>query len=513
MDKLTSIRSSIEKILKALIVKLENGDEISVSRELIWYDNLIEKIYDLKKKNAALFLELVDPDRKFKHLDPFDYSMIDFTKVKLKEGSKRSKKSYSMTVIEAEYDLLDTLFSFGFRLWEAGIRHDRFEVSKRALYTLGNLYGIVANSADPKKQFNYALYFNYFCNKLNARLASILSKESSIKENFSLISHLVTHFHLDHLSSESLPKDKIEVLASSIFTSLKLCVDYDQEKFIDNFVRSASHRNLLPLWPSEISQLDRFISDKLGKEDFESVLSKTVNDVSFEQTRAVFTQKEYIEVSDNLRSLRNQIEKIVGPLSIEDVDLLNRCISTIDDHVFKRYKYKLTQRVLSNALIYCIFKEKFDTINFAFQFHSPSDSDAVWSNDDIIFHDLFDILRLISLRWEIQNDLIYYWPDHHGSPLYIDIYFIGLLNRWAKNNYHNRQNHLAIATQRIIIFERRHGRDNLISWTREIEDLKVIAQRRYMTKKWPFNEPSQDEYQKLLEILNFIIDEFFQATT
>lgn len=513
MDKLYTIRSSLEKILKAIIVKLENGDELSVSQELIWYDNLTESIYDLQARNTSLFIQLIDPNGVFRYRDPIDLSKIDFSKVKLKEGSKRSKKSYAITVIDAENDLLDTFFSFAIKLWEAGVRNDRFEVSKRALYTLGNLYGIIANGIDKSKQFNYVSYFDYFCKKLNSRLASLLSRESTLKENFSLASYFVTHFHLDHLSSDLLPSEKTEVLSSAIFTSLKLCVDYDQERLIDNFVRSASHRNLLPMWPNEISQLDIFVYEKIRNEEIEKELSKKINNITFNQVRSVFTQKEYAEVSDSLHALQDEIRNSIEPLSPEDISLINRCISVIDEHAFRRYKYKLVQKALNHALIYCIFKGKFHTVNFAFQFHSPIDTDATWGNDDIIFDDLFEILKLISFRWEIQSELVFHWPDHHGSPLYIDIYFIGLLDRWVKNNYHNRMNLLAGGTQRIIEPELMKGKDTLVSWIREIGELKAIAQRRYERKNWPFDESTESQYGKLVEILNMIENEFIQATT
>src|SRR4051794_18093658 len=76
-DKVSTIRSSLEKILKTIIIKIENGDQISVANELKWFDDLVFDIYNLKKTNSVLFQEIIDPLNRHRIIKHNDLSKID----------------------------------------------------------------------------------------------------------------------------------------------------------------------------------------------------------------------------------------------------------------------------------------------------------------------------------------------------------------------------------------------------------------------------------------------------
>lgn len=508
MDKLYSIRSSIEKILKAIIIKLENGDELTVSKELIWFDDLVERIFNLLDTKPGLFQEIVDPTKRFVYVEPIDFAKIDWSKVKLKEGNRNPNKSYPMSVIESQYDILDSVFSFGIRVWEAGIKHDRFEVSRRALYSMGNLHGIISMRTDENKSFNYVTYYNFYCQKLSAKIHSLLSKKNYSEDNGGLISYFLYLFHLDHFNTDNFPREKTEIFATSLFLNLKLCIDTDHVSYISDFVRSASHRNLLPLWPNEQSKLSTLSYKRIKKPFLEERIAKKINDLTFNRVREIFTQKEYAELSDQLKLLNKEIIDSFDSHSSEDTDLVSNYFKAIDDYAYKRYKYKLVQKALNHILIYCIFKKQYSVIDFAFNFHRPDDTDATWGNDDIIFDDLFEILKLISLRWEIQSDLTFIWPDHHGSPIYIDTYFIALIDRWIKYHHHEEKNLIYVQTYHLIVSQRDKGRDNVISWIRELEDILNIASRLQELKYWPFQNGDIDRFDRFQSTIQQISYQF-----
>jgi hypothetical protein len=508
VDKLYSIRSSLEKILKALIIKLENGDELSVSEELIWFDDLVERIYNLLETEPLLFQEIVDPNKRFKYVEPIDFAKIDWSKVKLKEGSRNPNKSYPMSVIESQYDILDSIFSFGIHVWEAGIKYDRFEVSKRALYALGNLHGIISIRIDKNRNFNYITYYNYYCQKLTGIIGSLLSKKNYSEDNGGLISYLLYLFHLDHFNDDRFPRDKTEIFYTALFQNLKLCIDSQHVNFINDFVRSASHRNLLPLWPHDQSKLDLLAYNKIKDPVVEARISKRINDLTFNTVREIFTQKEYAELSDQLNLLKKDIIDSFDSPSSEDSDLVSVYLKAIDDYAYKRYKYKLVQKALNHTLIYCIFKKQYSVIDFAFNFHRPDDTDATWGNDDIIFDDLFEILKLISFRWDIQSDLTFVWPDHHGTPIYIDTYFIALIDRWIKYHHHDGKNLIYVQTYHLIVSQRAKGRDSVISWIRELKDIFNIARRLQELKYWPFQNGDIDRFDRFQSTIQQISYQF-----
>ena len=156
-DNLYELKSSLEKILKALIIKLENGDELTVVSELIWFDDLLARILNLIKQDHNKFKSLIDPSDKFKYVEPIDIATINWKDVKIIERTSQGwfeqedHRTYRLTILESQYDLLDTFLFFAIKIWEASIAKENYELEKRALYIIGNLYSQISLGADPTR--------------------------------------------------------------------------------------------------------------------------------------------------------------------------------------------------------------------------------------------------------------------------------------------------------------------------------------------------------------------------
>ena len=173
MNKSTSIRTSLEKILKAILVKIESGDELSVSEELIWFDNLIDRFFLIHKSNPNLFYEIFDPKNYYRIKDNLDPKNLY-----LREGNITAKKAYLTSSLDAEYGLLDTLYSFSKKIWDLAIKLDRNEVSIRARKSYGKFYYLISTLSDTK--FKYTEFYKFFFDKLFLRLIFLLSKDTKL---------------------------------------------------------------------------------------------------------------------------------------------------------------------------------------------------------------------------------------------------------------------------------------------------------------------------------------------
>ncbi|RUS99808.1 hypothetical protein DSM107003_03920 [Trichormus variabilis SAG 1403-4b] len=163
--------------------------------------------------------------------------------------------------------------------------------------------------------------------------------------------------------------------------------------------------------------------------------------------------KKYLEINQI-----DQIQEIIP--HIRTIDNLNSCLTLFEDIVkfvepcFNEsqkeqakekedrirksinfaFKFNNLKDIIFGASAYCIFKQKYDYIQYLWNYNQPSDSNVIWINHDIVPKGLGVLINFYFRKNHIQKDFSFIWEDHHGSELYYKQYFLLLLLRELQRN-------------------------------------------------------------------------------
>jgi hypothetical protein len=507
-DKVSAIRASLEKILKAIIIKIENGDQITAANELKWFDDLLLDIYSLKEKDFKLFKELVDPLNRHIIVEHTDLSKIDWSKVVYKEskGPRPSKqerrRSYTINLWQEEYDLLDSFLSFSIKVWEAAARAEHFGVAKRAVYAIGNIYGYVAFGTNTTDKFNYISYYNFVNQMLTYRLDSLLSARGYNEENNSLIRFMMFQFHLDHFRDDRFGIEKFDNFSKGLFGNLKVAIDRSQTDFINAFVRALSGFILKPVFDNPYADLHSAIRDRFDELKIEqNDILRKIPQLGLWKPYYLFSTHQYVSLSERVDALQKELITLVKNEDISS--FIKEKILQIKSYVLAHHKYRIIQGALVKALIYSIFRKQYEVVDFALQFEEPVDADAMWGNKDILPNDLRDIMLFIYEESEIQHELMFYFPDRHGSPRYINIFCIGLLYRYS--NYEREENHVVSQVQSFLVTNVDDWREIHDTMKRAFVELQARSKRLYEQQDWPFVKKNEMRYDRLMNLFGLIL--------
>lgn len=507
-DKVSAIRASLEKILKAIIIKIENGDQITAANELKWFDDLLMDIYSLKEENVKLFKELIDPLNRHVIIEHAGLSKIDWSNVLYKESkgprsSKQgSRRSYTTNLWQEEYDLLDSFLSFSIKVWEAAAKAEQFGVAKRALYAIGNIYGYAAFGINTPDKFNYISYYNFINQSLTYRLDALLSAKRYTEENNSVIRFMIFQFHLDRFRDERFGIEKFDNFSKGIFGNLKVAIDRNQLDFINAFVRALSGFVLKPVFDNPYADLHSTIRDRFDELNIEkNDLLRKIPQLGLWKPYYLFSTHQYISLSERIDSLQQELIDFVNSEDISSS--IKEKIVQIKSYVLAHHKYRLIQGALVKALIYSIFRKQYEVVDFALQFEEPADADAMWGNKDILPNDLRDIMLFVYEESQIQHELMFYFPDRHGSPRYINIFCIGLLYRYS--NYEREENHVVSQVQSFLVTNVDDWREIHDTMKRAFVDLKGRSKRLYEQQDWPFVKKNEARYERLMDLFDLIL--------
>jgi hypothetical protein len=114
-----------------------------------------------------------------------------------------------------------------------------------------------------------------------------------------------------------------------------------------------------------------------------------------------------------------------------DVQNLNQDLIDINEDKYLKkdeFKFNNLMVILFYMAAYCLFKKKFDYIQYLWNYNQPLDADATWIHRDVVPLGTFYIIIFF-----FNNQIIlgkhYRWDDHHGSSRYLKQYLILLLIR------------------------------------------------------------------------------------
>ena len=509
------VKNSLEKILKALLIKMRSGDDITVPRELIWYDELIYKIYKLKETHYEKFVSLVDPDSQFKKIQAVNIGEIDWSKVKVVEGATTTAKTgeitderlYRLSLLQSHFNLLDTFFLFSSKVWEEGVNIENFDAAWRGTYSIGNLYSNIAFGTDTANRFDFVAYYDFFLQKLRSRVNLLLTKGVYNARNNGYIKFLMITVNVDHFIKDPFPSDRYALWRKNVFLNLKMCIDRGHSKFVREMIRDLSGKNVTPGFQmSSIFELRDFVEQRVSNAEAQEVYSQLqwLNNKGFEY---LFTFGEFNLYMEKLESLKPLVLQRLN--STEDQLELTRYFSNLEHYIDRKFKSRIVQRTLYDIFTYAIFKKRVSAIDFAFSYHQPGDADASWGGNDLTFLNLVEILILISNTRQTQSDLMFYWPDRHGTPTYIKTLHIAFLKRWFRWALRQRQH--ASWQRQVTASVRRYyeldpedeqERDGIVG---DCGSIRSVALALIKVKEWPFKKGAN--FDEFTEFLDFLIEQ------
>ena len=92
------------------------------------------------------------------------------------------------------------------------------------------------------------------------------------------------------------------------------------------------------------------------------------------------------------------------------------------------YKFNNLLEIVFATGAFCLFKKRYEFINYLWGYHQPEDSDAIWAGHKIV-PESFDEIIQIFFGMGLFDKQFLFFEDHHGSQTYFKKYFLLLLAR------------------------------------------------------------------------------------
>lgn len=504
MTSLYNFKASLEKILKAILIKIHNGDDLTVSKELAWYDNLIVRIFDLQEKNYQKFVSLVDPALRFQVSAHSHFGAVELEALKKSYAEaiaadakkKPDKRLYSLDRIQSQFDIIDALITFSLKVWDEGVKSENFDAAWRGAYSIGNLYGQIAFGHDKLLRFDYARYTSFFNQKLRYKIAWLLTNEKYRDYNRGLIEFLIVTMQIDHFKNSMFTIDKFEEWPHHFFLFFKECIDSGKLIFLELLVRDVVHKNIVP---DEGNLNDRIVGilassprspdRELIIESFQSFSAKYRN---------VFTLTRYREIQHELIGHRQIIARYIGAdTSLRQAELY---FGFLEAYIFRKLKARLLQISLAKIFIYAIHRGNYEAVDFALDYlHAPDPNERLGGND-LMPHELIEIFSMIALPVITENDMAEY-PERKGIGRSVNMFFMSVLQRWIIRNYRNQitswQNIVSRSIDRYSYILDGDSSE-IQGLATDLEAIKTLSNFHIENRQWPFSK------------VNFLVDDAFK---
>lgn len=191
------------------------------------------------------------------------------------------------------------------------------------------------------------------------------------------------------------------------------------------------------------------------------------------------------QLKDCLEALTN-IEKLIEPyFDNHSKNEFKKIGNNIRECLKGIFKYKNLVNIMFSTGAYCVFKRKYDYINYLWNYNQPVDSDAIWVGHDIVPSSLDSLIDFYFGTSTYEKKFNLDWDNHHGSELYYNQYFLLLILREFQKNGTSEREQL-INSFRFPDYWDSHSLsninfsvDNLVEVARELEDkidaLKIIG--------------------------------------
>ncbi|WP_424961007.1 hypothetical protein [Ekhidna sp.] len=272
----------------------------------------------------------------------------------------------------------------------------------------------------------------------------------------------VTHF-LDIIRRETFPIELSKEFFNHLFFNIRLLTMENDQLFRD-LIGHLTDGQFMENWISfPSSKLSRLSITARQKEKDD--LNESIDFINDLRLRKIRITKENINLANKkIIYIHNQIKdksnlRIV--LTEKDVINLKRCLDQL-------YKARSVRDVVIYSLCHLIFQKKYDLVFYAFKYNQPDDSNATWTNTEIVPTSDLELMYLMEDQDTIEQRLIELgWPDHHGTGPYVrQLIFLAIFfNQRLKGLFNNKESDLGN------VIENYCGKD--------LDKLEIISNRLY----------------------------------
>ncbi|MEK6476021.1 hypothetical protein WJR50_00760 [Catalinimonas sp. 4WD22] len=428
IESLAEIIKKLEKFGKVLAIKTRKENELSVAKNLSWLETNFDKLLKLSETNPIKFNAFINPYKSYTKLS-VDISQLGYSSINFEESYvNTSPKTFtednifpSTNQLISSYSAYDSIIFIYQDVLDkvqvAAVSSNKDIILRNCQYIAGNwLYKL--NKLDKIENINFnsvvSVYLKNIIYFTEKNLQTFLTFK---KGNVLLSSYRIL---LEIIFKEDFNIRDENIFFKSLLNELILRVNYEDYNEIKNFLRSITHGSYSFHESSDsYFKLRRILAseDETGESNgFEEKLRNY---------HSIFTKNEFDAYLDDLEKIRQL--KVVR----DNKEYLS-IIRELKMLFLSAFKYNRLRLIVLSFLAYCLFKKTFNIIDFYFNFHNPPDNDAIWANRDILPRDLFELLPIIKHSSFIADQLIYFFPDHHGSGIYVTQLFILLFLK----NYH-----------------------------------------------------------------------------
>ncbi|KYG77955.1 hypothetical protein AWW68_04075 [Roseivirga spongicola] len=438
---------SFERITKALVLKLAEGDYETVINTIDWLDKRLQKLFELIDKDESLFFEIFDPEREFQPrlIEQNPVERLSFSDL-LSSGqigvSSRPIKREPPRLIDQKIDLglsgrrrdsksfLEKLLQLFYSIWDKARNVRGYSIDILVGQIYHNLMVYVSQMEESKIETQSVLrrLFWIFENQ------AYELKRGKIELEFIWRADLFNS--IDLIFKESFPPKYSSLVQGHIFNMLLSTFDEDlilQKRYIESI--TSKHR--IPLSSDFTNLLDEIHFDQAHK-----VGLGVLTDMVFKERDKLITKIKYIDESkiDDLESLdiyRNQVAEFFKTdwINVYKSEENNWKVEKEKARLSIVYKANLEKNTLFLLLLYSISQDRFDFVNYIFENNTPHKLSSSWSSPEYAPIQLDQTLNLFLNRHLQTNNQLIFSSDKYETDHLINILILFSLKYVLKYEY------------------------------------------------------------------------------
>lgn len=408
-NQLTDFLNSIEKIGKVLVNKIKQGDTISVAENLEWFEINFSRLIELRKSNLEKFRHFVDPENQYIKQPRFSFENIDWTKISIEIKPPREElpidrfqKLYTHNDRDKNRSAFQKYLKTIEEINKTATDNKKNELSRKCQLVLGNMLNMLLSIDDDVVDFEQIIRKYLSC------LEQIFFDSLKTTKPFPVFVYYAGYsIHLDNIFNLN-TKNYLPILFDSLLTNIIRSINLGEGDVFKKFISQC---------------IDGPYSHLSNHYVFEELRKLNTNDIAHVSKSTEYYRKlKIIDSDDDLNKWMIDIQTFIG----NDTSTV---IQRFEDAAFEQLKYNLLKRTVVKSLVYIIYKNKYDFLEFAIFYNQPLDSNATHTNKDIIPSSNIEIIELLENVFSIENELYSFWENHHGVSKYIEELIIILICR------------------------------------------------------------------------------------
>lgn len=502
---------SFERITKALVLKMAEGDYETAIETIDWLDKRLQKLFELVDKNQELFYQIFDPEG---HFEVRQVEESPFKNLDLADLLSSDRISVSSLPIKRGFpSLMDQKIDIG----QSGRNRD----SKSFLEKLLLLFYSIWDSARNIRGYSIDLYIGQVYHNLMVYISQMnndkIETKSVLESLFKIFENQTLELKKGRVDLEfiwrvdlansvglifknSFPTEYSITVQGHIFNVLVSTFDGDlvlQKRYI-TYITSA-HR--IPL-SSDFSRL----LDDIHSNEADELANGDLEQEVFQERERVISKVKYLDDSsiDDLKSLSSAKDKVS---EFFDADWVKNQMTNEDawrvekelDRLDTVYKANLEKNTLYLILLYSLSQDRFDYVNYVFENNTPHKLSSSWSSPEYAPIQLQQTLDIFLNRTLQNNNTLIFESDKYQTDHLVNMLILFSIKYVLYYEYR------FYVKKEVIIqgYFSKLSPEQLKSFEYRLENLKAIVKREKI--KWKddnFSEQTITSIQALLDKLS-----------